>query len=155
MPDITVQKFRGCQAPLAPVLTQALVCWFLGKTFSNFVSPNWKLHNPYYHIVYKLTFGQKKLCFHWQNATYVAKSLRQILNCVLPQRPPPPKFPPLGAETGKQNYLYFFINNFHLKRGYYWLSKIKKQVKQTRKCGHKDQTIVHIKVSVTTVKRFM
>ena len=23
-PDITVQKFSGCQAPLAPVLTQAL-----------------------------------------------------------------------------------------------------------------------------------
>ena len=26
-----------------------LVCWFLGKSLSNFVSPVWKLHNPYCH----------------------------------------------------------------------------------------------------------
>ena len=26
-----------------------LVCWFLGKNLSNFVSPIWKLHNPYCH----------------------------------------------------------------------------------------------------------
>ena len=25
------------------------VCWFLGKNLSNFVSPVWKLHNPYCH----------------------------------------------------------------------------------------------------------
>ena len=25
------------------------VCWFLGKNHSNFVPPNWKLDNPYYH----------------------------------------------------------------------------------------------------------
>ena len=25
-------------------------CWFLGKNLSNFVSPIWKLHNPYCHI---------------------------------------------------------------------------------------------------------
>ena len=25
------------------------VCWFLGKNLSNFVSPAWKLHNPYCH----------------------------------------------------------------------------------------------------------
>ena len=28
-----------------------LVCWFLGKNLSNFVSPVWKLHNPYCHSV--------------------------------------------------------------------------------------------------------
>ena len=28
------------------------VCWFLGKNLSNFVSPVWKLHNPYCHNVY-------------------------------------------------------------------------------------------------------
>ena len=27
------------------------VCWFLGKNLSNFVSPVWKLHNPYCHNV--------------------------------------------------------------------------------------------------------
>ena len=26
-----------------------LICWFLGKNISNFVSPAWKLDNPYYH----------------------------------------------------------------------------------------------------------
>ena len=25
------------------------VCWFLGKSLSNFVPPVWKLHNPYCH----------------------------------------------------------------------------------------------------------
>ena len=25
------------------------VCWFLGKNFSNFVSPTWKLNSPYYY----------------------------------------------------------------------------------------------------------
>ena len=25
------------------------VCWFLGKSLSNFVPPAWKLHNPYCH----------------------------------------------------------------------------------------------------------
>ena len=29
------------------------VCWFLGKSISNFVSPIWKLHNPYCHILDK------------------------------------------------------------------------------------------------------
>ena len=27
------------------------VCWFLGKNLSNFVSPVWKLYNPYCHSV--------------------------------------------------------------------------------------------------------
>ena len=27
------------------------VCWFLGKNLSNFVSPAWKIDNPYYHTV--------------------------------------------------------------------------------------------------------
>ena len=27
------------------------VCWFLGKNLSNFVSPAWKINNPYYHTV--------------------------------------------------------------------------------------------------------
>ena len=27
------------------------VCWFLGKNLSNFVSPVWKLHNPYCHTL--------------------------------------------------------------------------------------------------------
>ena len=27
------------------------VCWFLDKNLSNFVSPVWKLHNPYCHIL--------------------------------------------------------------------------------------------------------
>ena len=32
------------------------VCWFLGKNLSNFVSPIWKLHNPYCH-----TYAHQKL----------------------------------------------------------------------------------------------
>ena len=28
------------------------VCWFLGKNLSNFVSPAWKLDNPYCHILH-------------------------------------------------------------------------------------------------------
>ena len=29
------------------------VCWFLCKNLSNFVSPAWKLHDPYCHILYR------------------------------------------------------------------------------------------------------
>ena len=29
-----------------------LVCWFLGKNLSNFLTPVWKLHNPYCHITH-------------------------------------------------------------------------------------------------------
>ena len=28
------------------------VCWFLSKNLSNFVTPTWKLDNPYYHNTY-------------------------------------------------------------------------------------------------------
>ena len=35
------------------------VCWFLGKNLSNFVPPNWKLYNPYYHNVHIPMYSQK------------------------------------------------------------------------------------------------
>ena len=35
-------------------------CWFLGKNLSNFVSPLWKLNNPYCHSEYLLKYGSCK-----------------------------------------------------------------------------------------------
>ena len=34
-----------------------MVCWFLGKNHSNFISPVWKLHNPYWHTLSPMPLG--------------------------------------------------------------------------------------------------
>ena len=44
MPDITVQVFRRCQAPLAPVLTQALVLNQGGPSSTQWWHSSWKVH---------------------------------------------------------------------------------------------------------------
>ena len=40
------------------------VCWFLGKNLSNFVSPVWKLHNPYCHRLTLTSHGFGFDCLH-------------------------------------------------------------------------------------------
>ena len=46
-----------------------LVSWFLGKNLSNFVSPIWKLHNPYFHNV-KYVWSFSKQAQHFVVAYY-------------------------------------------------------------------------------------
>ena len=88
----------------------------------------------YYIIVYELTNS------HWttemaQLAIVPAKSAMH------PIKASPQLSSPFGTGAGKQNYLDFFISNFHLKQN-------QKRVTQTRKWGQKEQKIVHIKVRV-------
>ena len=54
-----------------------LICWFLGKNVSNFVSPAWKLDNPYYHSNHirtgELGIHQRGLTWFLVAITYFSK----------------------------------------------------------------------------------
>ena len=49
--DLYFAIYWGCPLVQFSKLQNFLgICWFLDKNISNFVSPVWKLHNPYCHI---------------------------------------------------------------------------------------------------------
>ena len=50
------------------------VCWFLCKNISNFVSPVWKLHNPYCHTVLIYIYCAFFNLPDWSHSTNISKN---------------------------------------------------------------------------------
>ena len=61
----TLKPLIFANYPVGPIFNDFLwVCWFLCKNLSNFVYPVWKLHNPYFHTVYRTGMLPTELSGH-------------------------------------------------------------------------------------------
>ena len=116
------------------------VCWFLGKNLSNFVSPIWKLHNPYCHSE-DITFAWKNLkkC-KTINAHIFCDLIFTFISFLFHSIPIPtsPKWPPCSWQKyGLPGNLWIPRTDFT-----FWIHVNKKSV------------IIHVNVNVKTWKTF-
>ena len=65
---------------IKPFINFLWICWFLGKNLYNFVSPIWKIHNPYCHI--ESTYSRCQLT-SWKKivAKWILPKIRNWWDC--------------------------------------------------------------------------